>query len=360
MDDDEYSLAASLLCMCNTSNIPVSLALAWATQVSTVAPQVHVTAAVTSACRHEKELKELKEQQAAAAASAQAAAEEAAAKHKQQMEQLHVALEEQGAAAAAQVAAMQQQAGQMQERLTSVSQQLLSVLQLPQGLIQQQQQQHQQYQVMSVGGIVNATAGTPGSPQHVHSPGAAARLSMSPNAQQQQQQQQQGLQQGSAAAPLLQEAVQLSSALSSSLTSNPNTSPEEAAGAVQVLVLGLGQQLQAFAEQLVLLQQENQQLQEDGIALAGDFEACATNLQSLVATVAFSIPVGEEVQQGLNSRDAAVFDETLAALHEVRGALLCIGLLCCCSFMLLCTAGLPDACSFMGLWALEAARATAV
>jgi hypothetical protein len=303
------------------------------------------TAATARACRHEKELKD---QQAAAAASAQAAAEEAAAQHKQQMEQLHAALEEQGAAAAAQVAAMQQQAGQLQERLTSVSQQLLSVLQLPQGLIQQQHQ-HQQYQVMSVGGIVNATAGTPGSPQHAHSPGAAARLSMSPNAQQQQQQQQglqQGLQQGSAAAPLLQEAVQLSSALSSSLTSNPNTSPEEAAGAVQVLVLGLGQQLQAFAEQLVLLQQENQQLQEDGIALAGDFEACATNLQSLVATVAFSIPVGEEVQQGLNSRDAAVFDETLAALHEVRGASLCIELLCCCSYMLLCTAGLPDACSF--------------
>jgi hypothetical protein len=285
-------------------------------------PPTQVMAAVAPACRHEKKLKE---QQAAAAASAHAAAEAAAANHKQQMDQLHAALEEQGAAAAAQVAAMQLQAGQLQERLTFVSQQLLSVLQLPQGLIQQQQQQqqHQQCQVMSVGGFVNATAGTPGSPQHPHSPGASARVSMSPNAQQLQQQQQQ---QGSAVIPLLQEAVQLSSALSSSLTSNPNTSPEEAAGAVQVLVLGLGQQLQAFAEQLVLLQQENQQLQEDGIALAGDFEACATNLQSLVATVAFSIPVGEEVQQGLNSRDAAVFDETLAALHEVRGTLRCTGL----------------------------------
>jgi hypothetical protein len=264
--------------------------------------------ALLTICRHEKELKE---QQTAAAAAAQ----EAAAKHKQQMEQLQATLEEQGAAAAAQV--MQQQAGQLQERLTTVSQQLLSVLQLPQGFIQQQQQ-HQQYQVTSVGGIVNATAGMPGSPHHLQSPGAAARMSMSPNSQQQQQQQQQGLQQGSAAASLLQEAVQLSAALSSSLASNPNASPEEAAGAVQVLVLGLGQQLQAFAEQLVLLQHENQQLQEDGIALAGDFEACATNLQSLVATVAFSIPVAEEVQQGLNSRDAAVFDETLAALHEVR------------------------------------------
>ncbi|KAF6266081.1 hypothetical protein COO60DRAFT_642348 [Scenedesmus sp. NREL 46B-D3] len=166
---------------------------------------------------------------------------------------------------------------------------------------------------MSVGGIVNGTAASPGSPQHPQSPGAAWMAS-SPRAQQQQQQQ--GLQQSPAAAPLLHEAVQLSAALSSSLQSNPAISPEEAAGAVQVLVLGLGQQLQAFAEQLVLLQQENQQLQEDGLALAGDFEACATNLQSLVATVAFTIPVGDEVQQGLNSRDAAVFDETLAALHE--------------------------------------------
>lgn len=134
---------------------------------------------------------------------------------------------------------------------------------------------------------------------------------------QQQQQQQPGLQPGNpAAAPLLHEAVQLSAALSSSLALNLKAAPEEAAGALQVLVLGLGQQLQAFAEQLLLLQQENQQLQEDGIALAGDFEACATNLQSLAATVAFSIPVGDEVQQGLNSRDAAVFDEQLAALHE--------------------------------------------
>jgi hypothetical protein len=289
--------------------------------------QAHVSAVVACdcfttwlvTCRHEKELQE---QQAAAAAAAEAAA----AKHKQQLEQLQATLEEQGAAAAAQVSALQQQAGQLQERLAAVSQQLLAVLQLPQGLIQQQQQQqqHQQYQVLSVGGILNATAAAPGSPQQQHPQSPSARLSMSPGlvaaasaAACMQQQQQQGLQANPAAAPLLVEAAQLSTALSSSLSANPNPSPEEAAGALQVLVLGLGQQLQSLVEQLLLLQQENEQLQEDGIALAGDFEACATNLQSLVATVAFSIPVGEEVQQGLNSRDAAVFDEQLAALHEV-------------------------------------------
>ncbi|WIA16070.1 hypothetical protein OEZ85_012795 [Tetradesmus obliquus] len=63
----------------------------------------------------------------------------------------------------------------------------------------------------------------------------------------------------------------------------------------------------AAAKHKQQLEQMQTTLEEQGAAAAA---------QSLVATVAFSIPVGDEVQQGLNSRDAAVFDEQLAALHE--------------------------------------------
>lgn len=277
-------------------------------------------------CRHAKELQEQH-------ATAAAAAEVAALQHKQQLQQLQTMLEEQSAAAADQANALQQQANQLQDRLAAVSQQLLSVLQLPQGLGQQQQQHR-----FAMPGVHNAMNGSPHS--QPHSPGAG-RVSVSPSpgrSMQQQQQQPPGFAGGSPGSPVVnpigfgdpqfmqnppatgvmpQEAIELSAALTSSLSANPNASPEEAAGAVQVLVLGLSQQLQTLATQLLLLQQENDQLQQDGFALAADFEACATNLQSLVATVAFSIPVTDEVQQGLNSRDAAVFDEQLAALHEV-------------------------------------------
>jgi len=52
----------------------------------------------------------------------------------------------------------------------------------------------------------------------------------------------------------------------------------------------------------------------------GDFQACASNLQSLVATLAFSISLSDDMQQGLNARDQAVFDEQLAALPQVSKA----------------------------------------
>lgn len=50
---------------------------------------------------------------------------------------------------------------------------------------------------------------------------------------------------------------------------------------------------------------------------AGDFQSCASNLQSLVATLAMCVDLGEDMQHGLNARDQAVFDEQLAALPQV-------------------------------------------
>lgn len=52
----------------------------------------------------------------------------------------------------------------------------------------------------------------------------------------------------------------------------------------------------------------------------GDFQACASNLQSLVATLAFCISLSDDMQQGLNARDQVVFDEQLAALPQVSKA----------------------------------------
>lgn len=50
---------------------------------------------------------------------------------------------------------------------------------------------------------------------------------------------------------------------------------------------------------------------------AGDFQSCASNLQSLVATLAMCVDLGEDMQHGLNARDQAVFYEQLAALPQV-------------------------------------------
>lgn len=88
---------------------------------------------------------------------------------------------------------------------------------------------------------------------------------------------------------------------------------------LQVLLAGLCQQLLGMAAALAESRGDNEQLAADASALASDLQLCATNLQSLVATVAFAVPgVCQEVQQGLNAKDAAVFDEQLAALHQVR------------------------------------------
>jgi hypothetical protein len=53
------------------------------------------------------------------------------------------------------------------------------------------------------------------------------------------------------------------------------------------------------------------------VTFTGDFQACASNLQSLVATLALCVTLGEELQLGLNARDQAVFDEQLVVLPEV-------------------------------------------
>jgi hypothetical protein len=60
---------------------------------------------------------------------------------------------------------------------------------------------------------------------------------------------------------------------------------------------------------------------------ADDFQACASNLQALVSTLAVALGLPEDMQQGLNAREQALFDAQLAALHEVR---LLLRALCAC------------------------------
>jgi hypothetical protein len=70
-------------------------------------------------------------------------------------------------------------------------------------------------------------------------------------------------------------------------------------------------------QQLAELQADRDQLLLDSAALATDLGVCATNLQSVVATVAFNVPLASEVQQGLNAKDQAAFDTCLEGLHKV-------------------------------------------
>lgn len=65
------------------------------------------------------------------------------------------------------------------------------------------------------------------------------------------------------------------------------------------------------------MEQERQEVLAQNTALAMDLTTCATNLQSLVATVAFNISLPSEIQHGLNAKDQSVFDAHLQALHEV-------------------------------------------
>jgi hypothetical protein len=51
---------------------------------------------------------------------------------------------------------------------------------------------------------------------------------------------------------------------------------------------------------------------------AGDFQSCASNLQSLVSTLALRVDMSEDMQQGLNAREQAAFDQQLEALPQVR------------------------------------------
>lgn len=124
---------------------------------------------------------------------------------------------------------------------------------------------------------------------------------------------------GHAVGPMPPETIELSESLWQSITTgNAEPAVEDVAGAVQVLVEGVCQHLKGLSQQLLESQQENDQLMADASSLACDLQMCATNLQSLVATIAFSVTVDEEVQQGLNAKDPSVFDEQLAALHEVN------------------------------------------
>jgi hypothetical protein len=50
---------------------------------------------------------------------------------------------------------------------------------------------------------------------------------------------------------------------------------------------------------------------------AGDFQSCASNLQSLVSTLALCVNMSEDMQQGLNAREQTAFDQQLEALPQV-------------------------------------------
>jgi hypothetical protein len=57
---------------------------------------------------------------------------------------------------------------------------------------------------------------------------------------------------------------------------------------------------------------------------SGQLHACASNLQSLVASLALQLGLPEEMQAGLNARDQGLFDAALIALQEVRVWCVCV------------------------------------
>lgn len=332
-------------------------------------------------CRHAKELQQQADTATAAsqAAAAEAASEAAAltARYGATLLQLQQLMEQQGGQAGAQLADMHMRAEQQQQRLAGLTQQLCALLQLP---IQQQQQQqpgafslHQTY-AASAGSGPGSAAGSPvrSSIQQQQWPGSPGATSgtWSPSRLGTQQQQQAAAQQQQQAAALPADVQELCSALSAAV--GGQSQPEDVAGALQALVSGLTQVLLGVVGQAAALEAalaeahaENEQLLADGTALAGtvqllqvpwvlavcymhggsplpehgsvrqrlcvdvlvwrrvyvwcagDFQSCASNLQSLVATLAMCVNLSEDMQQGLNARDQAVFDDQLAALPQV-------------------------------------------
>lgn len=218
--------------------------------------------------------KELQQQAANAAAAAEAAAPEAAAlaaRYDSTIVQLQKVLEQQGAEAGRQLAELHARAEQQQQRLAELTQQLLSLLQLPQQQCLQQSaaaagQLHQTY-AASPGGAGSGN----GSPlrnssaqqqQWQGSPtGHGSPRRLTPQHQQQQ-------------AALPAEVQELCSTLWAAVGSQ--SQPEEAAGAVHALISGLTQACVGLMEQAAELeatlaeaQAENEQLLADGTALAG-------------------------------------------------------------------------------------------
>lgn len=248
-------------------------------------------------CRHAKEQRDL--QTAAAAAAATAAA--------QHSEKLQQALRDAAAASASQDAAHQ-------TRLGALAQQLMCVLQLPQELQPEDVQPVAPQQRSSMRWLAHppvhpssAAAARTGSPPPgsagsygVHASAAAAALAL-----------------GCQKAGGPSEPVVLSETLVNALAgSSGQLEAEDAAAALAMLVHSLVSAVSSARRALVELRSQHEMAIGESTAVAADFEACATNLQSLVAMLASSLPLPEDLQSGLNGRDAEVFEQQLSALRE--------------------------------------------
>ncbi len=122
----------------------------------------------------------------------------------------------------------------------------------------------------------------------------------------------------------VQGAADAAAAVASSSAAAADAEVEALAADVRGALLAVLQQEGALAQERegLLLERESLLQEREGLllqcsALSGDLQACATNLQSMVSVVAFSVPLEAESQQGLNAKDQAVFDANLQQLHEV-------------------------------------------
>jgi hypothetical protein len=224
--------------------------------------------------------KELQQQAADAAAAAETAASEAAAmaaRYDSTIAQLQQVLEQQGVEASRQLAELHARAEQQQQRLGALTQQLLSLLQLPQQQCSEQSSAaagagplHQIFASSAGGaGSVNGSPLRNSSAQQQQWPGSPAGHG-SPRRLTPQQQQQQPQQQ----VALPAKVQELCSALWAAV--GPQSQPEEAAGAVHALISGLTQACVGLVDQAAELeatlaeaQAENEHLLADGTALAG-------------------------------------------------------------------------------------------
>lgn len=227
----------------------------------------------------------MQKQADAAAAAAQAAAVEAAAltaKYDTTIAQLQELLEQQGAEAGGHLADLHARAERQQQRLAGLTQQLCTMLQLPQQLQQQQQPTgtqpaHQTYSAAAAGTGPGSVAGSPvrtGMQQQQQPwPGSPAESgTWPPSRLATQQPLQPPPQQHQAALP--SDVAELCSTLSAAV--GAQSQPEDVAGAVQALVSGLTQVLlglvghtAALEAALTEAQAEGEQLLADGTALAG-------------------------------------------------------------------------------------------
>jgi len=241
--------------------------------------------------------KEMLDQQS----TGEAAAEAAEAAHAETVQQLKQLLDEQTAAAHAQVGGLLQQIHELQERCAAVAWQLKMLLQLP-----HQQQRALPHSDLELDANKLAAAASNSSSSN---PAGLGSEKYQPACQP-------GVDKGVIYQPLMpQELLETGAGLFTALPGD--ASMEDAATALQALMQEMVQHIADLMQQVLGLQQQNHLLLQDGAALAVDFQTCATNLQSLVATMAFSIPLTEDVQQGLNAKDPAVFDEQLATVHQV-------------------------------------------